>query len=322
MLAFVPVGNEDMPPEGSLGDIGVVNPPLEGVLGQQVPTRAMANLLEILPIQQQEGGKQQSGAYVGDGLPPVPAKLAAKILKWEFDQMHDLLPEFWVGDKESEGSSKAGSSRGKGKKRLKDVQVWLQCFAQYVSVLSSKFPEAVPELMAYMVGIIKASIEFEEGAWMAYDTAYRRQAAATGHRLWSKLNPSLYTLCFTGKAKRVARCELCLGSSHTAEECALASEDDPDISKRRKAVESAVVAFSGKGQSGKASKATDLCRLFQQNRCTFQNCKYRHSCKRCGGAHPGMECQRPVGSQGQGPAAPGPVRREPELRSRGRGNPY
>ena len=71
------------------------------------------------------------------------------------------------------------------------MQSWLQCFAQYVSVLSSKFPEAVPQLMAYMVAIIKASIEFDEGAWIAYDTAYRRPAAATGYKAWLKLNPSL-----------------------------------------------------------------------------------------------------------------------------------
>ena len=113
-----------------------------GVSEQQAPAQTMANLLGVVASHQQK----QSATYVGDGLPPVPAKLAARIVKWEFIQMHELLPEFWM---EGEGSSKAGANRGKGKKRVKDVQVWLQCFAQYVSVLSSKYPEAVPELMAY-----------------------------------------------------------------------------------------------------------------------------------------------------------------------------
>ena len=38
-----------------------------------------------------------AGAYVGDGMPPVPAKLAAKVRRWEFVEMGELLPEFWVG---------------------------------------------------------------------------------------------------------------------------------------------------------------------------------------------------------------------------------
>ncbi len=57
--------------------------------------------------------------------------------------------------------------------------------------------------MAYMVGILKASAEYEGEAWAAYDVAYRRQAAATNNRNLSKINPSLFALCFTGKGKKV-----------------------------------------------------------------------------------------------------------------------
>ena len=32
-----------------------------------------------------------------------------------------------------------------------------------------------------------------------YDEAYHRQAAATGHTEWSKVNPSIFTVCFTAK---------------------------------------------------------------------------------------------------------------------------
>ena len=43
-----------------------------------------------------------------------------------------------------------------------------------------------------------------------YDEAYRRQAAATGHTEWSKVNPSIFTVCFTEKAKEGKRCDWCL----------------------------------------------------------------------------------------------------------------
>ncbi len=33
------------------------------------------------------------GIYVGEALPPVPAKLAGRIQAWEFVEMAELLPE-------------------------------------------------------------------------------------------------------------------------------------------------------------------------------------------------------------------------------------
>ena len=36
------------------------------------------------------------GVYVGEGAAPVPKKLADKILRWEFVEIGELLPEFWL----------------------------------------------------------------------------------------------------------------------------------------------------------------------------------------------------------------------------------
>ncbi len=57
------------------------------------------------------------------------------------------------------------------------------------TVCQRAHPEAVPELMAYMVGILKASAEYEGEAWAAYDVAYGRQAAATNNRNGQKSTP-------------------------------------------------------------------------------------------------------------------------------------
>ena len=80
----------------------------------------------------------------------------------------ELLPEFWTTHGVDELGKQA--KRSKGKKRVQEINVWLQCYALYVAVRAVKAPKLVPELMAYQ--------EYE-GA--AYDAAYRRQAAATGH---------------------------------------------------------------------------------------------------------------------------------------------
>ena len=145
------------------------------------------------------------------------------------------------------------------KRRVQDINVWLQCFALYVSVMANKSPQHIPELMAYMVSILRASQQYEGLAWTMYDAAYLRQATATGHKEWSKVNPSLYTGCH------------------------LTVNEDPDLIVRMRPVESAVVAFS----SGPKQSA-EICHLFNEKWCRFRSCKYCHICLRCSGNHPAI----------------------------------
>ena len=188
------------------------------------------------------------GIYVGDSLPSIPPRIAAKVCRWEFVEMYELLPEFWV-QKEEETNAKA-ASRAKAKRRIQDVNVWLQCFGFYVSVLAIQSPQYVPELMAYMVSILRASQEYEGSAWTTYDAAYHRQAAATGNKQWSKVNPSLYTVCFTGKARKATHCDLCLSAAHKTEDCHLVSDNDLDLVKCVRAPGSVVSLLIGVEKSG------------------------------------------------------------------------
>ena len=54
--------------------------------------------------------------------------------------------------KEEETNAKAAS-----RAKFQGIDVWLQCFGLYVSVLAIQSPQYVPELMAYMVSILRAS---------------------------------------------------------------------------------------------------------------------------------------------------------------------
>ena len=71
-------------------------------------------------------------------------------------------------------------------------------------------------------------------AWVRYDAAYPRQAAVSGNRTWSRINPYLYALCFTGKAQAAKRCDLCLSVSHESKECSILTETDPDLPSQLK----------------------------------------------------------------------------------------
>ena len=192
--------NGGVPPAGDLSGISTFDSN-EGTQpgGSGAAPRAPTNLL---PGTSQSSPPTAPSTHIGEGLPPVPAKLVARILRHEFVEMHKLLPEFCHDQKEGGKPT----DKAKAKKRALDLTVWLQCFTVYVGVLGPKFPAEVPELMAYMISIVRASQEYEGSTWAAYDAAYRHQAAARGRTGWSQINPSMYAICFMGKAKLVRAC--------------------------------------------------------------------------------------------------------------------
>ena len=158
--------------------------------------------------------------------------------------MWELLPEFWNNPASSEGTPRLERMKA----RSQQITVWAQCFALYVSVLAQAHPEYISELMAYMCTIIRASQEYEDPAWFAYDIAYRQQVAATHHKDWSKINPSLFPLCFSSSAKKTSCCSRCNVLGHVDKFCPLRGKEKPDITQRVHAVESAVLVFSNAGR--------------------------------------------------------------------------
>ena len=97
--------------------------------------------------------------------------------------------------------------------------ILLGSFAALVEVLSRAYPTMVPEFMSYQAIIIKCARDFHGLAWAQYDRAYRRQVAHTKDLRWSRLNPTLYSLCFAGKAKHLIVCASCFSDSHATDQC-------------------------------------------------------------------------------------------------------
>lgn len=283
-----------------------------------------ALISNLLPVMGNKSGLGSPGIYVGEGLPPVPAKLAKTIRRWEFTEMSELLPEYWgfvSGAKSEEDESlQARRIPAQKKRKVTDIDTWLQCFGTYIAVMAGGSPEAVPELIAYQLFILGASQDYEGLAWVTYDAAFRRQAAATGNRQWSRVNPSLHSICFAGAAKRAVRCDLCLSRTHQTRDCALVSDPDPEMGTRLRLLEAALSALTWK-QATSTSGATQAravtsprqyspyggepepCRKWNEKRCGYRRCRYPHVCSECGGAHPAVECPiRPL----TGPLMPDP----------------
>ena len=264
--------------------------------GGPEPLEAEASRLMLAAVSQspQWGvDSEQGGVSIGEGLAPVPRKMAEKIWRWEFVEMGDLLPKNGMLRTEDGSSNLLGVVRRR--RQITDVLTWVQCFAVYVGVMSRRYPEAVPELLAYMIQIVRSSREFAELVWAQYDTSYRRHAANGGNRQWSRINPSMYAVSLTGKAQAAApRCELCASVFHPAKDCPFSTKTE--IEKTLEAVLSSCSSRAGGNgtpvnNGGPPNRESlEVCRKWNDERCNYQWCRYRHVCLACGGAHPVKHC--------------------------------
>ena len=264
-----------------------------GITGDSCPSPAAA-LMNLLPLAGANPRPPIGGAYIGEGMPPIPARLATKIRQWEFVEMGELLPEFWARQKDNEEGRDRGARQSR---KVTEVLTWVQCYSSFVAVLAPSEPQAVPELMAYQNLIVRASQDYEGLGWVRYDSAFRRQAALTGNKKWSVINSTLYAMNFSARKVGTRRCELCFATSHAEQDCAQRGSADPGVSDRLRYLESAVIAMVRPG-AGKPTGGTyqpqaageEVCRKWNTGSCNYPRCRFRHACSGCGGNHPLTHC--------------------------------
>ena len=83
-------------------------------------------------------------------------------------------------------------SNAQKKNAVIDILTWVECFNSYTAVLTTYFPSRSRDLLAYMALIIRTAKRFRGKAWLDYDRAFCREAAATNLRDWSVMRPDLY----------------------------------------------------------------------------------------------------------------------------------
>ena len=165
-----------MPPLSALPSIpqveriqeeGLHGPPMSEAVSHDPSITAM--LANLLPIANSSLQQPSEGVYMGDGIPPVPVKLAARIRKGEFVEMGELLPEFWAGPKDEDTDSRRDLKMRRSRKVV-DIHTWVQCFStymyMYVATWAPQAPHLVPELMAYLATIVRVSQDYVGLAWV------------------------------------------------------------------------------------------------------------------------------------------------------------
>ena len=178
------------------------------------------------------------------------------------------------------GTSKSsGDKAPKQKARRRPVASiieWVQCFNIFLSVMCRTCPEKIPDLLAYEMFIIEASMVYEGNAWLGYDRRFRQAAAANPNMQWSKTDTDLWHLAFTGMVKR-PRCVHCLSLTYKSSQCNWAQE----------APEMASSPMPGSwyySQGDLKYQSNGICRSWNRDPCpgcSFPNCMFQHICTYC-----------------------------------------
>ena len=96
---------------------------------------------------------------LSEGLPPVPAKLVAKIQKGDYVDMAELLRDNMEYECRQATSDSSGSRSGRANRReVPDLLSWITCFGVYASVVCDKSPKKAKHLLAYQTLIVREAI--------------------------------------------------------------------------------------------------------------------------------------------------------------------
>ena len=158
-----------------------------------------------------------------------------------------------------------------------DIRTLVQCFACYTGVVQSANLNGY-QILAYLVQIVKASIDFEGPAWANYNETFWIQEVAT-----EKLDGlGWIDLCFPcvswGEACISLKYGWYFSASHETRGCPLSQE-------------SAGGQQIDGGIQMSSSSFWAICRRFNKACSKDKSCRYSHICMWCQDHHPVIDCR-------------------------------
>ena len=148
----------------------------------------------------------------------------------------------------------------------------------------------------YQALIARTSKKFKWPSWIVYDQNFHQDAAGNPDLQWAKVDPSLYTQCFTGQeASSENWCSKCQGLDHQSADCPYAARKRPWSAGGPGAA--SVPQARNNNWSGQ-----EVCKKYNKfnGDCRYgKSCRYLHVCSGCRGSHPIARCKAGSNTQQQ-----------------------
>ena len=168
-------------------------------------------------------------------------------------------------------------SEPRRKRRVTDFVTWTEAWTAYASVVLSAAPHRCHELLGYQALIANAAQQFFPDGWLEYDRRFRAAAANEPSRRWDILEPTTWQLTVTNKSRPT--CASC-HTTHSSFKCPFRDlrQDSSSSSFRGSRYD------TSRSASGPSQR--QICRNYNQLRCSSSSCPRVHACLICGQKHP------------------------------------
>ena len=186
----------------------------------------------------------------------------AKITSGAFVELADLLVEN-IHAQEAEPHTYLDGKLlvAPAKKRvveITDILTWIQAFTIYQWIFCSTYPSRWQDTTQYKLLILQTASQFPGPAWLNYDTAFRKDAAASLLADWSKMNLDLYNF-------------------HTRASGTITGQSAPHSTSLPH------TSASSNVPPKRSFDPIQYCRSWNDGACRWSlgQCRYHHVCERC-----------------------------------------
>ena len=129
-----------------------------------------------------------AGLVLSGGLPSIPAELLTRILKHQYVELSELLPE------RIQEACLYSDTKRKKSPPITDFMEWVLAFSTFGQALASQDPSLAPKLLVFVGSVARLARDLPGGAWAAYERAARGKAVANPGFPWEKLDQELWAL--------------------------------------------------------------------------------------------------------------------------------
>ena len=283
-------------------------------MGEQPKVSLVAHVREIGEIEEDLNGERSveenkqdqaktsttEPVMIAEGLHPLSRKLVQKIQNWEFIDLEELLPNpcshtDTVLPQRQDRVLIIQSIKNlkKRKPRITVYPQWVEAFTVYTAVMAQKYPQAIPDLMAYQV-LIKEASTLGGARWLSYDREFWERAAAKKLKHWGERDPNLWAKFFSNITPGTHTCHYCGGEGHVTEECRYVVQQ---AGSKKQMPSPALLQNAVSGLSTAPPKRPKgPCFPFNNKGACDRNrpCPFLHVCINCGEEHPARVCPHPL----------------------------